>query len=186
MPKVIDETKIYAAAIHIFMSLGYDGATTKEIADIAGVNEVTLFRKFGSKAGLFEKAIAHQLADTPLHRLDYTGDLEADLLAIVDAYVETNETYGDIIAIILIELPRNPDLKGVIDTPWQNLQVILKIIQQYQTQGLLKNEPVLATISALIGPIMVHQMFRRANLNLPVPTIDPQTHVASFLHGRKP
>ena len=52
MPKIIDETKIFNATMNFFMSLGYDRATTKEIADIAGVNEVTLFRKYGSKAGL--------------------------------------------------------------------------------------------------------------------------------------
>ena len=57
-----------------------------KIAEVAGVNEVTLFRRYGSKAGLFEKVIEHQLADTPLSKLVYTGDLEADLLAIVEAY----------------------------------------------------------------------------------------------------
>jgi len=185
MPKVIDETKIFSAAIDILMSLGYDGATTKEIADIAGVNEVTLFRKYGSKAGLFEKAIEHQLTDTPLNRVAYTGELETDLLAIVRAYIETNETYGDIIPIILIELPRNPDLQGSINTPWNNLQGIIEIIQKYQEQGALKDESPFATISALLGSIMINQMFRHANLNLPVPGIDPQAHVDAFLNGRK-
>jgi len=185
MPKVIDETKIFSAAIDILMSLGYDGATTKEIADIAEVNEVTLFRKYGSKAGLFEKAIEHQLSDTPLNRVAYTGELETDLLAIVRAYIETNETYGDIIPIILIELPRNPDLQGSINTPWNNLQGIIEIIQEYQKQGSLKDESPFATISALLGSIMINQMFRHANLNLAVPGIDPQTHVDAFLNGRK-
>lgn len=185
MPKVIDETRIFSAAINILMSLGYDGATTKEIADIAGVNEVTIFRKYGSKAGLFEKAIEQQLADTPLNKLVYTGDLEADLLAIVEAYIETNETYGDIIPIILIELPRNPDLQGSIDTPWKNLEGVIEILQTYQKRGLLKNESPLETISTLLGPIMINQMFRHANLNLPIPTIGLQEHVDSFLYGRK-
>jgi AcrR family transcriptional regulator len=185
MPKVIDETRIFSAAINILMSLGYDGATTREIADIAGVNEVTLFRKYGSKAGLFEEAIEHQLADTPLNQLVYTGDLEADLLTIVEAYMETNETYGDIIPIILIELPRNPDLQGSINTPYKNLQGIIKIIQKYQKQGLLKNESPLAALSALLGPIMINQMFRHAHLNLSTPALDPPDHVNSFLHGRK-
>lgn len=185
MPKVIDETKIFSAAINILMSLGYDGATTKEIADIAGVNEVTLFRKYGSKAGLFEKAIEHQLADTPLNKLVYTGDIEADLLVILEAYIETNERYGDIIPIILLELPRNPDLQSSVNTPLNNLQSATKIIQKYQKQGLLKKEAPLATLSALMGPIMINQMFRHASLDLPIPPIDPQVHVDYFLNGRK-
>jgi AcrR family transcriptional regulator len=185
MPKVIDETKIFSAALEILVSHGYEGATTQKIAHVAGVNEVTLFRKYGSKAGLFEKVIEHQLSDTPLNKLQYTGNLEADLVAIVETYIETNETHGEIIPILLIEMPRYPDLQGSFNTPWRNIQTILQTIQRYQEQGLLKNESPLACLSALIGPILVSQMLRHANLNLPVPEIDPQAHVDSFLYGRK-
>ncbi len=185
MPKVIDETKIFSAALDILVSHGYEGATTQKIADIAGVNEVTLFRKYGSKAGLFEKVIEHQLADTPLNNLVYTGDLNSDLLAIVEAYIETNETHGNIIPLLLIEMPRYPDLQGSFNTPWKNIQVIINIIQKYQNQGQLKNESPLACLTALIGPILVSQMLLHANLTLPVPAIDSQAHVEAFLQGRK-
>ena len=186
MPKVIDETKLFSAALEILIAHGYEGATTQKIAKVAGVNEVTLFRKYGSKAGLFEKVIEHQLADTPLNKLAYTGDLEADLLAIVEAYVETNETHGDIIPLLLVEMPRYPDLQGSFNTPWKNLQGIIKIIQKYQEQGRLRIEPPLACLSALIGPILTSQMLRHTNLNLPVPAMDSQAHVDAFLNGRKP
>ena len=185
MPKVIDETKIFSAALDILISHGYEGATTQNIADVAGVNEVTLFRKYGSKAGLFEKVIEHQLSNTPLNKLHYTGDLEADLLAIVEAYTETNETYGDIIPILLIEMPRYPDLQGSFNTPLKNLQGIIKIIQKYQKQGKLKDESPFACLTALIGPILVSQMIRHANLDLPVPPLDSQAHVKAFLNGRR-
>ena len=185
MPKVIDEATVFRTVIDMLVSHGYEGATTQKIADMAGVNEATIFRKYGSKAGLFEKVIEHQFSDTPLNKLVYTGDLEADLLAIVEAYIETNETYGQIIPVLLIELPRNPDLQGSFNTPWKNIQEIIKIVQKYQKQGVLKNEDPLASLSALIGPIMVAQMFRRATPNLPAPVIDPQEHVDTFLNGRK-
>jgi len=185
MPKVIDEKKIFSAALGILIAHGYEGATTQKIAEVAGVNEVTLFRRYGSKAGLFEKVIEHQLADTPLSKLVYTGDLEADLLAIVEAYVETNETHGNIIPLLLIEMPRYPDLQGSFNTPWKNIQGIIKIIQKYQKLGMLKNESPLACLSALIGPILTSQMLRHASLNFPIPTIDSQIHVDAFLNGRK-
>jgi len=185
MPKVIDETRILRAAIDILMSLGYDGATVKEIAALADVNEVTLFRNYGSKAGLFEKAIQHQLADTPLNHLEYSGNLEADMLAVVDAYIQTNQEQGDIIAIILIELPRNPELKGSVDIPMNNLQGVIEIIRKYQELGMLKKENPLAAVSALLGPVMIHQMFRRAKLKYSLPTLDPKVHVDAFLNGRK-
>lgn len=186
MPKVIDETKIFSAALDLLVSHGYEGATTQKIAGIAGVNEVTLFRKYGNKAGLFEKVIESQLSDTPLNKLEYTGDLEADLLSIVEAYMKTNELHGNIIPILLIEMPRYPDLQGSFNTPWRNLQGILKIIQNYQEQGMLREESPFTTLNAFIGPILVSQMIRNTNLNLPVPTIDLQSYVDAFLNGRKP
>ncbi len=185
MPKIIDETRIFDAALDLLVSRGYEGATTLKIAKAAGVNEVTLFRRFGSKAGLFEMALNHRLSDTPLSKLVYSGDLESDLLAIVEAYKETNELHGNIIPIILIEAPRNPDLQGAFNAPWRNVQTMLGIIQAYQTQALLKEESPLHCLSALIGPIMVSQMFRRANLNLLVPSIDSRAHIDLFLTGRR-
>ena len=185
MPKVIDDIKIFEAAINILMSMGYDRATTHKIAEIAGVNEVTLFRKYGSKARLFEQAITYQLSETPLNRLVYTGDLEADMLAIVRAYAETYARYGDIIAIILLELPRNPDLNTSVSTPLQNLQGTIEILQRYQAQGELKQESTLITISALLGPIMVYGMINHATLDMDMPPIDLQSHVDAFLQGRK-
>ena len=79
MPKVIDEASIFRTVVDKLVSHGYEGATTKEIAEIAGVNEATLFRKYGSKAELFEKAVNHQLSGTPLNKLVYTGEIEVDL-----------------------------------------------------------------------------------------------------------
>jgi len=185
MPKVIDETKIFSAALQILIFHGYEGTTTQKIAEVAGVNEVTLFRKYGSKAGLFEKVIEHELADTPLNRLSYTGDLKADLMAIVEAYMETNETHGNIIPLLLIEMPRYPDLQSSFNTPWKNLQGVIKVIQKYQKQGLLMKESPFECLTALIGPILVSQMIRQANLDLPVPDMDPGSYVSSFLNGRR-
>ena len=185
MPKVIDEVTLFRTVVDRLVSHGYEGATTKEIAHLAGVNEVTLFRKYGSKVELFEKAINHQLADTPLNKLVYTGELEADLLTIVKAYMETNAMYGEIIPTILAELPRHPELKGAFNTPRGNIQMVIKIIQEYQTQGILKQESPLTCLNALIGPMMTNQMIRRANLGLQVPDMDAREHVNTFLHGRK-
>ena len=185
MPKLINEKKLFNVAIKILIKQGYEGATTKMIASLAKVNEVTLFRRYGNKAALFAKAIEYQLSNTPLGKNRYTGDLEADLVSIVKAYIETNETHGDIVLIILLELPRNPDLKASLNAPLTNIYGISKIIQEYQKQGILLNESPIDLIAALIGPVMLNLMFGRANLNLPSTPIEPHAHVDAFLNGRK-
>lgn len=45
------------AAVKVFADAGFRGATTRRIAQEAGVNEVTLFRQFGSKEGLIVEAV---------------------------------------------------------------------------------------------------------------------------------
>ena len=49
--------RILAAAARVYAELGFRGATTRRIAEEAGVNEVTLFRLFGSKAALITEAL---------------------------------------------------------------------------------------------------------------------------------
>lgn len=50
-------SRILKAALKIFSTHGYSGATTRSIAETARVNEVTLFRHFGSKESLFSEVI---------------------------------------------------------------------------------------------------------------------------------
>jgi hypothetical protein len=69
--------------------------------------------------------------------------------------------------------------------PWRNLYGVFGIIQRYQEEGRLEREPPLAAISSLLGPVMISQIFRRANLELEAPTVDPQAQVEVFLRGRE-
>ena len=72
---------------------GLDGATTREIAREAGVNEVTLFRHFGSRERLLravvERNFGTQAAAAPA--LASGNDLRADLRAHARAYEQRLE-----------------------------------------------------------------------------------------------
>ncbi len=49
--------RLLEATLQVFAETGYRGATTRRIAQQAGVNEVTLFRQFGSKEQLIHEAL---------------------------------------------------------------------------------------------------------------------------------
>lgn len=55
--------KIIAAAMTAYAESGFQGATTRRVAEIAGVNEVTIFRNFGSKAALMDEALFRRVAE---------------------------------------------------------------------------------------------------------------------------
>lgn len=56
--------RILAAAAHVYAQYGFRGATTRLIATEAGVNEVTIFRIFGSKAAMLQEMMRSQVAAT--------------------------------------------------------------------------------------------------------------------------
>ena len=58
--------RILDAAKRVYAQHGFRGATTRLIAIEAGVNEVTLFRTFGSKAALFEALMQEHSAASPI------------------------------------------------------------------------------------------------------------------------
>ena len=58
--------RILDAAKKVYAQHGFRGATTRLIAIEAGVNEVTVFRTFGSKAALFEALMQAHVAASPI------------------------------------------------------------------------------------------------------------------------
>lgn len=73
---------ILAAALETYSRCGFRGATTRRIAETAGVNEVTIFRHFGSKEALLGEALralppSDPRANLPSHPQDPVAELTA-------------------------------------------------------------------------------------------------------------
>jgi len=72
--------RILDAAKRVYAQYGFRGATTRLIAIEAGVNEVTLFRTFGSKAALFDSVMHGHVAQSPVPPLpDAPADPEREM-----------------------------------------------------------------------------------------------------------
>ncbi len=63
MSRTPQDTKnaIIDAAVDLFCENGYDGTTTRMIAQKADVNEVTLFRHFDTKENLFKETLEREM-----------------------------------------------------------------------------------------------------------------------------
>lgn len=185
MPKVIHEADVFAAVSKVFTKWGYENSTTKGLAEAAGMHEATLFRKYQSKEKLFIKAMKHEFSHVPLHHVKFTGNLEADLLNIVNAYIDTVHSHGDMMSLLFIEVPRYPELKEALGVPMNNIQTITRILEQYQAKGLLLEENVTDSVAALIGPLMAKHMFSRMNTSASSSEFKTSDHIELFLLGRK-
>src|SRR5437870_5781843 len=96
-PPTPARAKLLQAAAIVFAREGLQGATTRMIAQEAGVNEVTLFRLFENKDRLLAEVLANERrsqCDSLAQKTTWTEDLGADLRAHArgfNAMLEKNE-----------------------------------------------------------------------------------------------
>jgi TetR/AcrR family transcriptional regulator, regulator of cefoperazone and chloramphenicol sensitivity len=59
--------RLVMAALYVFAEKGYEGASTREICEQAGVNISSIRYYFGDKAGLYRAAFTEPMCDAPCH-----------------------------------------------------------------------------------------------------------------------
>lgn len=102
---------ILDAAAKVFAEHGFRGSTTRLIADAADVNEVTLFRLFGSKDALLGEAIRTRVYDRDQPMLpDEPGDAHAELTAWATAEYHNLVKHRSSIRQGMTELGERPEL----------------------------------------------------------------------------
>lgn len=57
--------RVLDAAARLFAERGYQATTTRQIAELAEVNEVTIFRGFGNKQGVLAAVVERVVAEMP-------------------------------------------------------------------------------------------------------------------------
>ena len=103
--------KILAAAQRVYAEHGFRGATTRRIAELAGVNEVTLFRIFGSKDALLDEAVRPNATRREVSVLtDHPVDPEAEVTTWVGAQLEFLRERRSLIRKTMSEVEERPHL----------------------------------------------------------------------------
>ncbi|MFZ6029244.1 MAG: TetR/AcrR family transcriptional regulator [Chloroflexota bacterium] len=185
MPKVIAELQIFQAVMEVIAERGYAGATTRQIAESAGVSEVTLFRKYGSKAELVKCAISALVEQTEFElATQYTGDIRADLLRVLQAYQETVILHERFFFALFAEFNHTPELTNSFSQPLGLFQSIGELLLRYQTEGVLMPENPLHSAASLLGPLLYFSMIANSVGDVSMPPMDMETHIRHFLEGR--
>ena len=102
--------RILSAAARVYAQYGFRGATTRLIATEAGVNEVTLFRTFGSKAELLQAMLQSQVTATEAPILaDDINDPEAELTRWCAQLIDHLRGHAHLIRKTIAEAEERPD-----------------------------------------------------------------------------
>ena len=107
---MISRERILEAAARVYAKHGFRGATTRLIAIEAGVNEVTLFRTFGSKGALLEAVLGSHCGDTHVADLpSEPTDPEAELTAFVQASLDRVRELRPLLVHTMGEIDERPE-----------------------------------------------------------------------------
>src|SRR5947209_8895415 len=93
--KSVTEVRILEAAVQLFAHHGFNGTSTREIAQLADVNETTLFRYYGTKKDLFWAALEGRLT-----RIKLSRDLQSALSGEDDHAVVLPRLFEFVVGLI--------------------------------------------------------------------------------------
>ncbi len=112
------DERILDAAVRVFADVGFRAATTRKIAQEAGVNEVTLFRRFGSKERLAFAVLQRQSREKPLTPLPLAPvDAEAELTVWAREHIAHLFDHRAMLRAGLSEIGEHPDLCASTNAP---------------------------------------------------------------------
>lgn len=181
------QRQILAAAIDVFAEYGYANASTKLVAQQAGVAEGNLFAKFNNKAGLLDAILQPVMTQiVPKIFSDFVGANQADnvtsLAALIKPLVQERlafvEANAKVLKLLFSELAysqaRREQLRQAI--PAQQLTRMKQIFADLKRRHLIVDWPeaeIYQTLWAVVGGAAVSELFFQQ-------TPDPE-HVAISL-----
>jgi len=160
--------RLIDAAISVCSERGLHSATTREIAEVAGVNEVTLFRHFGSKekliAALFEQVLAtlsESLNDTETDE----QDLERNLSRYAQRHNELLTSNEALIRTIIGESKRHPEQARQVmcEAGRAKRELLIEYLRAAQKAGTVRKDIELGPAVDAFTGMLLAGMLRRTS-----------------------
>ena len=156
--------QLLQAALKVYAESGTRGATTRRIAQEAGVNEVTLFRHFGSKDALIREALGWKaeqalggqtLPERPI-------DPEAELTQFCRQHHRVLTQYRSIIRKCMGEFEEHPEMNEVArEHPVRIANELQTYLQRLRALGLAQGDwNARAAAAMLMGALFSDAMGR--------------------------
>jgi len=158
--------RILAAALRIYGEHGFSGSTTRRIATEARVNEVTIFRQFGSKAALMAQAVLTPPAVPPLPVLpDIPGDPVTELQAWALSLLGWLRETRTIIRRSFAETTDHPEVAGRLYSHVETWNATLKAyVMSLEEQGRIQRSADTEIASSMLIAALLTEGLGRIEL----------------------
>lgn len=145
--------KILEAAFHLFAQQGYSQTTTRTIAIEAGVNEVTIFRQFGSKQKLLMSLLEQHTEggfggaiETKL-----SGNYVEDILTLARQQIASMRRGFAAMRLMICESATFPEVRNMLlKDSRHNRERLVDYFRQQQRDGVVRPD---------LDPVLLSDMF---------------------------
>jgi AcrR family transcriptional regulator len=133
--------RILTAARQLMAQKGFKGATTRKISELAGVNEVTIFRHFKNKERILVELLEELTSIRPL----LEESMERDLPSLKELLIQYARVYyqalverKEVMMICMIEGDNHPEVVKLFSRlPLTAVEVLENRLEQLHQQGIL-------------------------------------------------
>jgi AcrR family transcriptional regulator len=192
--KQATQEAILDAAYRLFSQKGFGTTTTREIAEQAGVNELTLFRHFQNKYNLLSQVVIQYATLAKLEMMFKETEklsFEEGFHYFARALLQQFEEKYPMIRLMIIEASSNPDVKAVVGPiPVKLRQTLVKHLERGVTQGHVREDLDLELVAQSFLWIFMSYVLTRSDAGpkfCPFPAEEVvQASTEIFLKGIRP
>lgn len=153
--------------MELFSRQGFDGTTTREIAEAAAVNEAIIFRHFTSKEELYWAVVSHQIAKSGcadrLQRSLHSARGAREVMAeVAEALLQRGKDDVALSRLLLFSALRNSELSEKFFRTYiaELLNLVADYIRQGVERGHLRQIDPEVGARAFVGMIAYHNLLQ--------------------------
>jgi AcrR family transcriptional regulator len=145
---------LLAAAVEVFAQRGFDGATTKEVAARAGVNEGLIQRYFGGKAGLLQAIVGNMCGErlTACRAAPPSDSLKAEIATVLRHEIMQADANRDFLRVFISRALVDADLAASLRAHYQDSRMphLVERLKHFQQDGTLDPAVDLENLAATV------------------------------------
>ena len=176
--------RIMNAASRLFSEKGFSGTTTRAIANEAGINEVTLFRHFGSKENL-ARAIMDQFGGPAIAEnitALLSGDYRQDLLLIGSMMLKVMTERNDVMRMAICEAGHFPEFQDIVaENPRQLRRMLSRYFEDQMEKGHIHRGHPELLAQAFLGMFFSYTVLEGFLMDRLQPEVSPEEIVNQFV-----